>query len=203
MHTFYRKPATTPISLIAIGSSTGGTEALTAVLTRLKPPLPPIVIVQHIPPVFSQMLADRLNSECEIIVKEGSSGESLLQNHAYIAPGGKHMTINVAGGIMQLDCAAGPPVHSVCPSVDVLFNSIAKNVKRHVLGIILTGMGRDGAAGLLHLKEQGAHTIGQNKETCAVYGMPKAAYELGAVMKQLPLSSIAPAIMNTVKKYSL
>lgn len=194
----------TPISLIAIGSSTGGTEALTAVLTKLKPPLPPIVIVQHIPPAFSRMLADRLNSECELIVKEGSSGESLLQNHAYIAPGGKHMTVKVIGGsIMQLDCAAGPPVHSVCPSVDVLFNSIAKNVKKHVLGIILTGMGKDGAAGLLRLKEQGAYTIGQDRATCAVYGMPKAAYDLGAVMKQLPLNSIAPAIMEIVKKYSL
>lgn len=195
-------PASGPVQLIAMGSSTGGTEALTVVLTELKPPLPPIVIVQHIPPMFSRLLAERLNSECSLAVKEAETGDRLQNNHIYIAPGSKHMTVHRTAGNLTLDCRPGPPVHSVCPSVDILFDSIARLDPGRVVGIILTGMGRDGAEGLLHLREKGAHTIGQDQLTSAVYGMPKAAYELGAVAEQLPLGDIAAAITRTVKQYA-
>lgn len=195
-------PASGPVQLIAMGSSTGGTEALTVVLTALKPPLPPIVIVQHIPPMFSRLLAERLNSECSLAVKEAETGDKLQNNHIYIAPGSKHMTVQRTAGALTLDCRPGPPVHSVCPSVDILFDSISRLNPGRVVGVILTGMGRDGAEGLLHLREHGAHTIGQDQPTSAVYGMPKAAYELGAVAEQLPLREIARAITRTIKLYN-
>ncbi len=189
--------ATKKIELIAIGSSTGGTEALSVVLKALRPPLPPIVIVQHIPALFSRLLSERLNEECVIHVKEAADGDTVMVNTAYIAPGGKHMTIARSGGIMALTCKPGPRVHSCCPSVDVLFDSVVQNIGGPtVLGIILTGMGQDGAAGLLKMRQKGSPTLGQDEATCVVYGMPRAAFEMGAVEKQLPLTAIAPAIMK-------
>ena len=185
------------IELIAIGSSTGGTEALSVVLKALRPNLPPIVIVQHIPPLFSRLLSERLDEECVINVKEAADGDMVAGNTAYIAPGAKHMTIERASGGMKLTCQPGPRVHSCCPSVDVLFDSVVANIGGPtVLGIILTGMGHDGAAGLLKMRQIGSPTIGQDEATCVVYGMPRAAYEMGAVAEQLPLQSIASAIMR-------
>ena len=193
-------PTEAAIDLIAIGASTGGTEALSSILTRLRPPLPGIVIVQHIPPMFSRLLSERLDNECALSVKEAVTGDIVEPNHVYIAPGSKHMTIKNYGGQMILHCNPGPPVHSVCPSVDILFNSVAREIREKALGVLLTGMGKDGAEGLLHMREQGSHTLGQNEATCTVYGMPKAAFELGAVEKQLPLDDIPTAITVLVNK---
>jgi two-component system chemotaxis response regulator CheB len=184
-----------PIELIAIGSSTGGTEALSVLLHGLKPPLPGIVIVQHIPAMFSKLLAQRLNEECPLSIKEAATGDKVEPNHVYIAPGGKHMTLQKTGpGPLTLDCTPGPPVHSCCPAVDVLFDTVADLVGDRALGVILTGMGRDGADGLSKMRAQGAYTLGQDEATCVVYGMPKAAFDQGAVCEQLPLPDIAAAI---------
>ena len=184
-----------PIELIAIGSSTGGTEALSVLLHGLKPPLPGIVIVQHIPAMFSKLLAQRLNEECPLSIKEAATGDKVEPNHVYIAPGGKHMTLQKTGpGPLTLDCTPGPPVHSCCPAVDVLFDTVANLVGDRALGVILTGMGRDGADGLSKMRAQGAYTLGQDEATCVVYGMPKAAFDQGAVCEQLPLPDIAAAI---------
>ena len=183
------------IDLIAIGASTGGTDAIADVMHGLTPPLPPIVIVQHIPSYFSRLFAIRLNEECAIDIEEASDDEPIYPNHAYIAPGGLHMTVAREGGHMVVRCQPGPKVHSVCPSVDVLFDSVAKLVPGTALGVILTGMGKDGAEGLLHMKQAGSLTLGQDEKTCVVYGMPRAAYELGAVERQLPLDAIPGAIL--------
>ena len=183
-----------PLELIAIGSSTGGTEALSVVLHGLKPPLPGIVIVQHIPAMFSKLLANRLNEECPLSIKEAETGDKVEPNHVYIAPGGKHMTLSRSGSSLVLDCTPGPPVHSCCPAVDVLFDTVAKYVGDKALGVILTGMGRDGADGLSQMRATGAYTLGQDEATSVVYGMPKAAFDQGAVCEQLPLPDIAAAI---------
>lgn len=187
------------IDLIAIGASTGGTEALSKVLKELVPPLPPIVIVQHIPPMFSKLFADRLNNECHISVKEAQNGDKLEPNWAYVAPGDKQMKVKKFGGNMQLDVNHGPKVNGHCPSVDVLFDSVAEQIGNAALGVILTGMGADGANGLLKMRQQGAATIGQDEASCVVYGMPRAAYEKGAVERQLPLSGIASMITTVAR----
>lgn len=187
------------IDLIAMGASTGGTEALSAVITRLEPPLPGIVVVQHIPPMFSKLFAERLNTECKLTIQEAASGDVVLPNHVYIAPGAKHMTISRSGSRYMLECKTGPPVHSVCPSVDVLFDSVAEAAGSRALGIILTGIGKDGAAGLLKMRQKGSPTIGQDAATSTVYGMPKSAFEIGAVEQQLPLLSIPGAIHKIAK----
>ena len=190
-----------PIELIAIGSSTGGTEALSVVLHGLKPPLPGIVIVQHIPAMFSKLLAQRLNEECPLSIKEAATGDKVEPNHVYIAPGGKHMTLQRSGaGLITLDCTPGPPVHSCCPAVDVLFDTVADLVGDKALGVILTGMGRDGADGLTKMRAKGAYTLGQDEATGVVYGMPKAAFDQGAVCEQLPLPSIADAITRVANR---
>ncbi|MBO4400309.1 MAG: chemotaxis protein CheB [Selenomonadaceae bacterium] len=189
------------ISLIAIGSSTGGVEALSEILPRLHPPLPPIVIVQHIPPDFSRMFADRINRECFLTVKEGENGEFIRENFAYIAPGGLHMKVCRYGGErLQLRCFMAPPVHSCRPAVDVLFKSVAEEVGASALGVILTGIGKDGAAGLLEMRQKGAVTLGQDKESSIVYGMPRSAFEIGAVERQIPLGGMALAISAIAHK---
>ena len=182
------------ISLIALGASTGGTEALARVVRNLVPPLPPIVIVQHIPPGFSRLFAQRLDRESMLSAKEAADGDRLLDNHVYVAPGDQHLRVRAAGGFFAA-CARGPRVNGHCPSVDVLFESVAKTVGSRALGVIFTGMGADGAEGLRRMREAGAQTLGQDEKTCVVYGMPRAAYELGAVERQLPLDAIAGAIL--------
>lgn len=189
------------ISFIAIGASTGGTVALSKVIADLKPPLPPILVVQHIPANFSRLFAERLNDESTLAVKEAKDGDRVERNHVYIAPGGLHMRLVSTANGYRLACAPGKPVNSVCPSVDVLFDSVADLVGNESLGVILTGIGRDGADGLLKMRKAGAATLGQDKKTCVVYGMPKSAWEAGAVQKQLPLESIAGAIMAIVSEY--
>jgi len=187
------------IDLIAIGASTGGTEAISAVITALKPPLPGIVIVQHIPPMFSRLFSERLNSECQLTIKEAANGDIVQPNHVYIAPGGKHMSITRQGQGYMIECKPGPPVHSVCPAVDVLFDSVAQAAGKRAMGIILTGIGKDGAAGLLKMRQQGSPTIGQDASSSTVYGMPRVAFEIGAVEQQLPLLSIATAICKIAR----
>lgn len=183
------------ISLIAIGASTGGTVALTKVITALRPPLPPIVVVQHIPANFSRLFAERLNEESALTVKEARDGDRIEKNHVYIAPGGLHMRLVSSITGLKLECAPGKPVNSVCPAVDVLFDTVAELIGDEALGVILTGMGRDGAEGLLKMREAGAVTLGQDERTCVVYGMPKAAWEVGAVQRQMPIEAIAGSIM--------
>lgn len=189
------------ISLVAIGSSTGGTEALAAVIPKLAPPFPPIVIVQHIPPKFSRMFSERLNKESQLTVKEGEHGEVVKENFVYIAPGGLHMElIKNREGKLQLRCFMAAPVHSCRPAVDILFNSVAELVGDEALGVILTGIGHDGAAGLLEMKKKGAKTLGQDEATSVVYGMPRAAFSCGAVDVQFPLNEIAAAMTRVVKE---
>ncbi len=183
-------------SLIAIGASTGGTEALFHVLKKLPPTLPGIVIVQHIPPVFSKMFAERLNQQTDIKAKEAQTGDLIESGHAYIAPGDQHMRIAKTGEYYRVECFHGDRVNGHCPSVDVLFQSVAKVAGNDALGVILTGMGRDGASGLLAMRQRGARTIGQDENSSIVYGMPKVAFEIGAVETQLPLDKISEKIIS-------
>lgn len=178
--------------IVAIGASTGGTEATSAVVRQFGPDIPGIVCVQHMPPGFTQMYAKRLNDESRIQVKEAETGDRVLPGHMLIAPGGdRHMHLVKVGGSYQVEIKPGPKVNGHCPSVDVLFDSVARAAGPDALGIILTGMGGDGAKGLLAMRKAGARTIGQDESTCVVYGMPKVAYELGAVQYQEKLTDIA------------
>ena len=188
------------IELIAIGSSTGGTEALSIVLPALRPPLPPILIVQHIPEGFSKLFAERMNKESILTVKEAENNEIIKPNSIYIAPGGLHMSINKVGDIVKVCCHMGPKLHGCRPAVDVLFHSISRYYTGgSAMAVILTGIGHDGTKGMLEMKKQGSPTIGQDEATSVVYGMPRSAFEAGAVDKQFPLNMIAAAIMNRVK----
>lgn len=188
------------IEIIAIGSSTGGVEALAAILPKLRPPLPPIVIVQHIPAGFSKMFADRMNRESALTVKEGEDGEVIKPNWAYIAPGGIHMKLVQSPQGLHIRCFMAPPVHSCRPAVDILFFSVAELVGAGALGVILTGIGKDGAAGLLEMKRRGAVTLGQDEASSAVYGMPRSAFECGAVMRQVALDGMPLAITSIANK---
>ncbi len=185
-------------SIIAIGASTGGTEATHSILKDLTPNMPPIVIVQHMPPVFTKLYADRMNSTCMLNIKEAENGEELRSNYVYVAPGDMHMKIvrRAQGTFIKL--FQSEKVNGHCPSVDVLFDSIAEFYGKDAVSIILTGMGNDGAKGMLRLKEKGCKTIGQNEESCIVYGMPKVAYDIGAVDEQLPLKDISRALTKAV-----
>ena len=183
--------------LIAIGASTGGTEAIRKVLLPLTAPLPPIVIVQHIPAFFSRLFSQRLDAECALTVREARDGDVLLPNHVYIAPGEQHMRVACREDTMLVQCHPGPKVHSVCPSVDALFASIAENrLAPETLAIILTGMGKDGAEEMKVLRDQGARTLGEDRSSCVVYGMPSAARQLGAVECELPLDRISTALLH-------
>ena len=178
--------------IVAIGASTGGTEATSAVVRQYGPDIPGIVCVQHMPPGFTQMYAKRLDNECRFQVKEAETGDRVLPGRMLIAPGGaRPMHLVKVGTGYQVEIKAGPKVNGHCPSVDVLFDSVAKAAGADALGIILTGMGGDGAKGLLAMRKAGARTIGQDESTCVVYGMPKVAYDLGAVEYQEKLSDIA------------
>jgi two-component system chemotaxis response regulator CheB len=170
-------------SLVVIGSSTGGTNALKDILTKLPKQVPPILIVQHIPPVFSKAFADRMNGLCPFTVKEAEDGEVVASNKVLIAPGGKQMKVVNEGGTFKVNITDDAPVNRFKPSVDYLFQSTVPLIKRkHVVSVILTGMGKDGAKEMLNLKNAGAYTIGQDEESCVVYGMPKEAARIGAVM---------------------
>lgn len=178
--------------IVAIGASTGGTEAILSVVKEFGTDIPGIVAVQHMPPGFTKMYAKRLNDNCRIQVKEAEAGDRVLPGHMLIAPGGdRHMKLVKVSGEYRVDIKPGPKVNGHCPSVDVLFDSVAKTAGADAVGIILTGMGGDGAKGLLAMRQAGARTIGQDESTCIVYGMPKVAYDLGAVERQEKLSDIA------------
>ena len=185
--------------LIAIGASTGGTQALSQLILSLPYNMPGIVIVQHIPQNFSKMFAERMDAQSHFKVVEAENGMYIKPNHVFIAPGGKHMCVLKTGSLYKIRIFEDEKMNGHCPSVDVLFHSVAKYTKRKAIGIILTGMGSDGAKGLLHLKQQGGRTIGQDEESSVVYGMPKAAYKMGAVDRQLPLSGIANAICDLLR----
>lgn len=183
-------------NIIAIGASTGGTEALHAILKALPPNMPGIVIVQHIPPVFSRMFAERLNANISLHVKEAKTGDYVETGQVLIAPGDRHMKIKKTGERYRVECFPGPKVNGHRPSVDVLFESVAKEAGKNAIGVILTGMGYDGAKGLLAMRRKGARTIGQDEKSAVVYGMPKVAFNIGAVEKQLPLDRIPQAIYS-------
>jgi len=186
--------------IVAIGSSTGGVEALLTIVERLPADCAPTVITQHMPATFTRSFAERLNRACAATVTEARDGDPLIPGHVYVAPGGDyHLEIE---GKAQLRCKVtqGDPVSGHCPSVDVLFSSVARAAKGRGLGVILTGMGRDGARGLKAMRDAGARTLGQDESTCVVYGMPRAAFELGAVERQLPLEKLGPAIRNLTNK---
>jgi two-component system, chemotaxis family, protein-glutamate methylesterase/glutaminase len=182
------------LPVIAIGASTGGTEAVRALLSELPAACPPILIVQHIPPVFSKAFAERLNSCCKLHVAEAADGDRLEPGCALVAPGDHHMSLHRSGGVLKVSISSGPRICYQRPSVDVLFQSVAATLGASAIGVILTGMGSDGALGLLRMKESGARTIGQDENTCVVYGMPKEAVKAGAVQQVLPLPAIAQAI---------
>ncbi len=186
--------------IVAIGASTGGTEAIFSVVKDFGTDIPGVVIVQHMPPGFTDMYAKRLDNQCRVQVKEARTGDKVLPGHVLIAPGGdEHMRLVKVNGVYQVEIKKGPKVNGHCPSVDVLFDSVAKTAGRDALGIILTGMGGDGAKGLLSMRQAGARTIGQDESTCVVYGMPKVAYDLGAVEYQEKLDDIAKrtyAVLN-------
>lgn len=185
-------------TIIAIGSSTGGTEAVKEVLERMPPNMPPILITQHMPERFTKTWADRLNRLCRIAVKEAQDGDSVLPGHALIAPGNFHMTLARNGARYRVRINQDLPVNRHRPSVDVMFASIARYAGANAIGVILTGMGGDGAKELLTMKQAGAFTIAQDEASCVVFGMPKEAIKAGAVDKVLPLDGIAEAILAHV-----
>ena len=186
--------AATTDRLVAIGTSTGGTQALEVVLTGLSRVCPGIVIVQHMPESFTAAFAERLNKVCQIEVLEAKTGDRVIPGRALLAPGGRHMSLKRSGAQYHVEVIDGPPVNRHKPSVDVLFRSVAKFAGRNALGVIMTGMGDDGARGLKEMRDAGAQTLGQDEKTCVVYGMPNEAMKHGAVMRELPLNAISQAI---------
>ena len=182
--------------VVVIGSSTGGTEALRAIISRLPVDAPPIVIAQHMPGAFTGAFARRLNAFSKLQVREATDGEVLQTGTVLIAPGGRHIEFQLTSGVIRVRVYDGPTVSGHRPSVDVLFHSAARLLARRAVGVLLTGMGADGAAGMLELRESGGQTIAQDEATCVVYGMPKEAVALNAVQRILPLDAIAPGIME-------
>lgn len=188
--------AQTTKKVIAIGSSTGGTEALKVILRSLPLSSPAVVIVQHIPDSFMRALAARLNDLCAIDIKVAKNGDFLETGVAYLAQGGRHMVLRRSGSRYFVEIGEGRAISGHCPSVDVLFNSVSKIAGPNAIGVILTGMGNDGAHGLYNMHQSGAKTIAQSEESCVVFGMPKEAIKLGGVDMVVPLSAISSTIIN-------
>ncbi len=182
--------------VIAVGASTGGTRAIEAVLTTMPVTSPGTVIVQHMPENFTTSFARRLNKICPMEIREARDKDRVVPGVALIAPGNRHMLLYRSGGTYRVKVKTGPRVHYQRPSVDVLFQSVAKNAGRNAVGVLLTGMGADGAKGLLSMRENGANTIAQDEKSCVVFGMPKEAIKLGAVDEVVPLSDISRSIIN-------
>jgi two-component system, chemotaxis family, protein-glutamate methylesterase/glutaminase len=189
-----------PDTVLAIGASTGGTEAIAAVMARLPASTPGTLIVQHIPAEFSRAFAGRLNEACAMEVREAKDGDELRPGLALVAPGDLHMTLRRAGGRLFVSVKTGPRVCYQRPSVDVLFHSVAETVGPRAVGVLLTGMGSDGAHGLLKMRHAGARTIGQDEASCVVFGMPREAIALGAVEQVLTLSAVADAILHAAAR---
>jgi two-component system chemotaxis response regulator CheB len=188
--------AQTTERIVAIGTSTGGTVALETVLSALPRVSPGIVAVQHMPAGFTKSFAERLNGLCQIRVEEARNGQRVLPGLALIAPGGQHMTLVRSGAQYLVEIKDGPPVNRHKPSVDVLFRSVARHAGRNSMGIIMTGMGDDGARGLLEMRQAGARTLAQDEASCVVYGMPREAVKLGAAERSVPLGAIASALVD-------
>ena len=187
--------------LIAIGASTGGTEAIKDVLTLLPAEMPPIVMVQHMPETFTASFAKRLDGLSALhVVEAQGGGERLRPGTAYLAPGHSHLRVRRQGGMFLADLVKSEPRNRHRPSVDVLFDSVAEHVGRDATGIILTGMGKDGAQGMLKMRNAGAWTIGQDQESCVVYGMPREAAQVGAVAEVAPLSQISARLLERLHK---
>lgn len=187
--------ANTTDKVIAIGTSTGGTQALEAVLTKLPATVAGIVIVQHMPEKFTAMFAERLNTLCKLEVREAKDGDRVLPGRALIAPGGRHMMLKRSGAQYYVEVKDGPVVNRHKPSVDVLFRSVAQIAGRNALGVIMTGMGDDGARGMKEMHDAGAQTVAEDESTCVVFGMPKVAIDMGGVDKIVPLDKIPQEII--------
>ncbi|MFT2792700.1 protein-glutamate methylesterase/protein-glutamine glutaminase [Serratia sp. T13T92] len=184
--------------LIAIGASTGGTEAIRHVLQPLPATSPALLITQHMPPGFTRSFAERLNKLCQITVKEAEDGERVLPGHAYIAPGDRHLELTRSGANYQVRLHDGPPVNRHRPSVDVLFRSVAQFAGRNAVGVILTGMGNDGAAGMLEMHRAGAYTLAQNEASCVVFGMPREAIATGGVNEVVELERMSQRMLAQI-----
>jgi two-component system chemotaxis response regulator CheB len=187
--------------VIAIGASTGGTEAIRKILQSFTAAIPGVVVVQHMPVGFTRHFADSLNDLCAMEVKEAKTGDRVLPGRVLIAPGDRHMTVRRSGGAYLVDCRSGDKVCGHCPSVEVLFQSIAECVGTNAIGIMLTGMGSDGANGMVAMRRAGARTIAQDETTSVVFGMPKVAYELGGAESLVPLDAIPFTVMNLLAQY--
>ncbi len=185
--------------LVAIGASTGGTEALRAILTRLPADFPAVVITQHMPPGFTRSFAERLDSQCRIRVKEAADGERLMPGHAYIAPGGRHLRVDRSGANYVAVVDDSAPVNRHRPSVDVLFASVASRVGPNAVGVMLTGMGRDGADSMRAMRDAGAFNLSQDEASCVVYGMPREAVAAGAVHETVALDAIASRLVEHLR----
>jgi two-component system chemotaxis response regulator CheB len=187
--------------IIAIGASTGGTEAVYSIVKSFPEGMPPILIVQHMPPVFTKMYSERLNRNCALEVKEAADGDLIEAGKVYIAKGGYQMKVKTKGNRKFLSVYEGDKVNGHCPSVDPMFNSVADIYGPTSIGVILTGMGTDGAKGLLNMKKNGAYTIGQDEESCVVYGMPKVAFNIGAVEEQKNITEIPSIIIEHLSQF--
>ena len=185
-------------SVLAIGASTGGTHAVRDLLSELPPDAPGVVVVQHLPERFTRSFAKHLDADCQVRVKEAEDGDRILPGHVLIAPGGRHMKVTRSGTVFSVALSDGAPVNRFRPSVDVLFHSCALQLGKNATGVLLTGMGDDGARGLLAMRAAGAATIAQDEATCVVFGMPRAAIALGAAARVLALGAIAGAVMSPV-----
>lgn len=190
---------TTSNKILAFGASTGGTEAIKEVVTQLPPNSPGIVIVQHMPPKFTTAYAQRLDALCPVEVKEAENGDTVYPGRALLAPGNFHMLLRRSGAKYYVDVKTGPRVHHQRPAVDILFKSVARSAGKNAMGVILTGMGSDGAEGLLMMKEAGSYTVGQDEATCIVYGMSAAAHNLGASAMEAPLHDIPGLIIKNLQ----
>lgn len=191
----FNNPLLSTEKLIIVGASTGGTEAIREVLVPLPPDAPAVLIAQHMPPGFTKSFAQRLNGLCRITVKEAEHGERVLPGHAYIAPGHAHLLLARSGANYIAHLSDDPPVNRHRPSVDVLFRSAAQHAGKNAVGVILTGMGRDGAAGLLEMKKAGAYTLAQDEASCIVFGMPREAIALGAADEIASLPEMSRRVM--------
>lgn len=184
--------------IIAIGASTGGTEAIREVITRFPSTTPGVLIVQHMPAGFTKVFSDRMNALCSMMVKEAEDGDRVLIGRILVAPGGKHMRVTHSGSMYTVEIKPGPLVNGHCPSVETMMQSVAENAGANAVGVMLTGMGGDGASGLKAMRDAGARTLAQDEATCVVFGMPKVAWEKGGVERFLPLPLIADNILRLI-----
>ncbi|MDB6060500.1 MAG: cheB [Verrucomicrobiaceae bacterium] len=195
-----RLPLASTEKIICIGASTGGTEAIKTVLLGMPPDSPGILITQHMPSGFTRSFAERLNKLTRLTVKEAQGNERILPGHVFIAPGDQHLELRRSGANYVTALSAAAPVNRHRPSVDVLFESAARNAGSNALGVVLTGMGKDGALGLLQMKQNGSFTLAQDENTCVVYGMPREAFQIGAVDRVLPLNDIADVLLVKLRE---